>query len=412
MSYRFNFVSPGKAAVDELTKELARREHQRRQDFLDSITRNREARTDEIQRAQLDSISEQRNVMNQSRKMEQAKGVAEMMTPTQDLDPETSHTLREGGLGILIRPAGPVIDGETDGTVNTTDVFRGTPGQLKAQDDVQRKRDYLSKLDPNSAEAKALAYEDATGNNAPAGMFAQPPKGAAVTEYEYYVDQETKAGRTPVSFDEYQARDANRKNPPPVRMTDAGFDEKSTARFMTIKSAANRSPLVSAADRTLVLDDIAKKVKANPADRTSQMQLMYGFIQANDTYQSAVREGEIGLVQALHTRWEQLKVEANRLYPQGLMMDPQLAKEMADASIAMISTIKRGRDAKLRDFQATARTAGVGPLWDDYLRNKKELDDAAADAEMAQSIPQSQPQTETPEQRRARLIQHYGQPQK
>ena len=38
-----------------------------------------------------------------------------------------------------------------------------------------------------------------------------PSQPSAVSEYLFYVDQEIKAGRTPLSFDAYQGRDANRR---------------------------------------------------------------------------------------------------------------------------------------------------------------------------------------------------------
>jgi hypothetical protein len=364
---RFNFVSPGAAAVDELQRVLAEREAKRQQDFLNNITMQREKRNDEVQRAQMESLTEQRDVMNQGRKLEQAKSIAGMMTPTQDVDPDTAQTLREGGLGILIRPSGPAQDGETEGTVNTTDVFRGTPAQLKAKEDSQRKQEYLSKLDPNSAEAKALGYEMATGNNAPAGMFAQPSKGAAAQEYEYYADQEKKGGRTPLSFDEYQARDANRKRPKPESMTDSGMNPAQERRFNSLASERARSPLMRAADRTVVLANATKAIQANPNDPASQLALAYSWIQALDTYQSAVREGELQLMGNLATRWQGLLTEANRVVSTGAVMPPEVASQIAANAGDLIRTIEQGRMLKEREFAARAKVSGVEKPWMQFM---------------------------------------------
>lgn len=43
-----------------------------------------------------------------------------------------------------------------------------------------------------------------------------PTPPAAVGEYNFYKQQESQAGRTPLSFDEWQNRDANRKTPKPT----------------------------------------------------------------------------------------------------------------------------------------------------------------------------------------------------
>lgn len=402
---RFNFVSPGAAMVEELSRTLAEREAKRRQDFLDALTLRREDRNDEIQRAQADSLTAQRDAMNDVRRQTMAKGVVGMMKPGQTVDKDTSKILREGGLGVLIRQGAPkqgaALDpsalgpNEGDELYSVTpgqDEFTGTPDQLEAQKHEQALQQYLN--DPNTPEEvkQAIRYKMNTGDNAPAGMFGKKEgsKTAAVQEYEYYAEQEKAAGHTPKSFDEYQAMDANRKKPAAPQMTDAGFSEKETARFLSIAGAADRSPLVRAVDRSVVLNELAKQVKADPQNRSNQMGLAYGFIQALDTYQSAVREGELGLIQGLHTKLEQLGVAANRIYNQGAFMSPELAKELSDAALQLTNTIKTAKDRKMKDFRARARTAGVGDMWEKYVK-EMEAEDAPAGAPAAAPAPASAP---------------------
>lgn len=210
---RFEFHSPGAAASNELTRILAEREAQKRQEFLDSITLKRENRNDEIQRESLKSIQDQRASINEQRQQTMATGLVPFLKPGQRLDADTSGTLKQGNLGILVKgnqQFKPEGDTETGGTMDVADQFTGTPDQSKALKQKEELQRFLD--DPNTPPAvkQALQYEQSTGKAAPAGMFEKNHTGM-VGEYEYYVEQEKAAGRTPKTFSEYQDADANRK---------------------------------------------------------------------------------------------------------------------------------------------------------------------------------------------------------
>lgn len=57
---KFDFVSPGAAATNELTKIMAEREAKKRQDMLDAITQQTASRNDQIQRANLSMMEDQK----------------------------------------------------------------------------------------------------------------------------------------------------------------------------------------------------------------------------------------------------------------------------------------------------------------------------------------------------------------
>jgi hypothetical protein len=63
-----------------------------------------------------------------------------------------------------------------------------------------------------TAAPGSTIYDENTGQPT-ATTPKEPTKPPSVQEYEYYVQQETAAGRKPLTFDEYQTQDANRKHP-------------------------------------------------------------------------------------------------------------------------------------------------------------------------------------------------------
>lgn len=220
----YNFISPGAAASSAIEEMLLQRDAQRRQALLDQLNAQNvesqmqdRAMNRQIQQASLDSLAAQRTSMEDERKSGIAARTAGMLMPGQDLDPATATTLREGGMGALVRPGeiGGVLPPEMgEGPTiepGGPDQFTGTPTQLKTREDRQRAEDYLASLDPQSKEAQALRYEIATGKAAPAGMFDKPAQSSDITEYEYYVNQAKAAGQAPISFLEWQKQQANLK---------------------------------------------------------------------------------------------------------------------------------------------------------------------------------------------------------
>lgn len=171
------------------------------------------------------------------------------------------------------------------------------------------------------------------------------------------------------AFDAYQTTDANRKRPV-VNVSNApneqGFTPKQTATFLSLMSAVDRSPLIRAGDRTPVMEAAVSAIERDPGNASYQLNLAYSYIQALDTYMSAVREGELQLAQGLGTRMQQLGLEADRVYSKGGVMPEAVAKQMASSAKEMVATINAARDKKLKDFKARANTANVGPMWDDW----------------------------------------------
>lgn len=184
-------------------------------------------------------------------------------------------------------------------------------------------------------------------NGVPTTVFFDPKKG----KYFDHSGQEVKAD--PI--------------PPRAPSNIDGRSPAAVATFNQIASQFDRSPLTRAADRTIVLKDAAQAIREDPQNPSYQMALAYSYIQALDTYQSAVREGELQNLGALGTMWQQLLVKANQVYTTGAFMPPEVAQQIADASERLVETIESGRARKQAEFAARARASGVGDLWDQYM---------------------------------------------
>lgn len=151
-----------------------------------------------------------------------------------------------------------------------------------------------------------------------------------------------------------------------IRRNEGGRSPQQIQNFMTLSGQYQKSPLVAAADRTVVLKDAINAIREAPGSRTAQMSLAYSFIQALDTYQSAVREGELQNLGAMQTVLEDLRVKANRIYANGSFMSPTLATDIASTSQRLVNAIDAARQQKALDFGKRARVAGVGDMWDAY----------------------------------------------
>ena len=220
------------------------------------------------------------------------------------------------------------------------------------------------------------------------------------------------AGRAPAappsigSFEDYIARDAAQRGTPVERYTTGDIDQlreryrldtqgpdpilsqlrqmqldaaqqaaqsggnwtpKQVQTFNQIAGAYERSPLIRAADRTIVLKDAIKAAKADPKNATNQLNLAYSYIQALDTYQSAVREGELQNLGMLGTRLQQLGVTVDRYVTSGAFIPPAVASQIATSAEQLAKTIEAGQRQKQREFGSRARVSGVGEMWDEFV---------------------------------------------
>ncbi len=135
--------------------------------------------------------------------------------------------------------------------------------------------------------------------------------------------------------------------------------------FQGIVNAYNKSPLIQASDRTPVLKDAIKNIRANPSNGALQLNLAYSYIQALDTYQSAVREGELSLVNSIDSKVGQIQGWTQQII-NGQIVRPDVAKQIASAAEQVLNTISSAAVQKAKSFESQANVAGVGPQWQQY----------------------------------------------
>ena len=133
-----------------------------------------------------------------------------------------------------------------------------------------------------------------------------------------------------------------------------------------IISRYEKSPLIQAADRTPVLTKAIESVYSNPSDAALQMNLAYAYIQALDTYQSAVREGELANLNTIDSRIGDIQKEITKI-TNGQIIRPETAIKIADAANELVTTIKSAAKNKAQSYKSNANVFGLGDQWDAYV---------------------------------------------
>jgi hypothetical protein len=377
-----SFHSPGAAATNSLFDFLAEREARRRQDMLDEITKSTASRQDEVARGQLDlqreqltSLQEQRQAAAELSRQKKALGVIGMLSPDSNVDADTADVIKQGGFGSLIReaqssvqrdtPNGPADDPRSWVDPTSVSTFAGTPQQ-------QALRRFIE--DPNTTPEQRAFMEArlaAGDENLPYQLFQGPETQALFRVSNNRRGIERFENGAWVPHDGAIPKDAHWLTEPNPATGEAA-DMRRIGMFNRIADAYERSPLVKAADRTIVLSNTAERIlkdNAAASNASTQLNLAYSYIQALDTYQSAVREGELANLGALGTKLEVIGANIIRYLPreaggQGQVMSPQVAREIATEGKRLVELIESGRQRKASEFQRRANASGVADLWD------------------------------------------------
>jgi hypothetical protein len=362
-----DYINPGAAAAQSILSMLTERAAQQRQAELDAMNRANAEQTRLVQQHQIEaskaamareqeeatSLRSQRDAGTALNNQKLTLGVLDTVSPGAHLDTTLSTRMRRDGLTHLIGPyrQSETANGPSDDPrswVNET--FRGTPQQQALQQMLD---------DPNTPDdvkrymrARSVAGDE----NLPYQLFETP---VAQTTPVFRVGRNggmQQIGEVP--------KGAHFTNEPAPSGTGEAAEMRRIGMFNRVADARERSPLVRAAERTVVIDGIAEHILKNPTDATAQMTLSYAFIQALDTYQSAVREGELANMASLNSRFSNLAREVNRIIETTGTMSPEVATAVANASKQLVGLIKAGANTKEQEFARRAKASGVGDLWE------------------------------------------------
>ncbi len=197
------------------------------------------------------------------------------------------------------------------------------------------------------------------------------------------------------SFNDFQTVDANRKAKATAIIDVSGMTSKQNQVFNSISDKLRNSPLMKANDRTIVLKTITDEIKKNPTDGALQLSLIYSFIQALDTYQSAVREGEIGLTQSLLGWMGKLEIYKSNVETEKKILDEKTSLSIAKSADLLIKTIEEGAGRTENDFKAQAKIQGIEIQWNEYRNTVKELNKTPIGVEAMQNEENTQQDIQT-----------------
>lgn len=251
--------------------------------------------------------------------------------------------------------------------------------QLAIDNDI---RDLVKVASANGADAKTiqkmnealLNHDISSAVNAGGNLLTTAP--GVVGEYYAYTRDAQNRGLVPMSFDEYQTKDANRK----ARIAAAGaqvvagttMTTKQQQVFNSIVDKQNKSPLIMANDRAMILKKITDEVALDPSNSALQVSFIYSMIQALDTYQSAVREGEINLVEGTQGLGEKLQNLPSKIQ-QGNPLNPAVIQRYVAVSKTLTDSINNAAQAKKNTFKAQAKINGIETQYDEWDTTISEL---------------------------------------
>jgi len=190
-----------------------------------------------------------------------------------------------------------------------------------------------------------------------AGDYLQAGTGI-VGEYNYYKKDAVSRGLQPLSFDEYQTKDTNRKVSIAKAAVDGtGLDFRQQAVFNRIVDKYNASPAIKALDRANMLKNILAEAEKNPTSAGAQLNLLYSYIKGLDT-DSAVREGELDLVKSVSDYVSKYQMSFNKIQNSQAVSTGTL-KEMITGGKNLVSSIEDTAKRKKKVFDAQAKSNGT-----------------------------------------------------
>lgn len=209
-----------------------------------------------------------------------------------------------------------------------------------------------------------LSYErQADGTWKPIGTPKQEYQSGIVGEYQFYAEQEEKAGRKPLSFDAYQTQDANRKAIA-SKVNQAGLSTRDQIVIEQVNRSFENSPIVKnyieTQNKKATVDNILSTgLIGGPAD----LAIVYEFMKALDP-NSVVRESEYAaasksgnLFLGVWAKFNGLFKEEGGLLPDNVRKD---FKALVDNKFTVSSQqYSNWREQKIREINnVTGRTDG------------------------------------------------------
>lgn len=140
--------------------------------------------------------------------------------------------------------------------------------------------------------------------------------------------------------------------------------------FNRIVDKYQASPLVKAEDRVSILNTVTEELRGDPTNSSLQVSFIYSLIQALDTYQSAVREGEIGLIEGTQGLGDKIKNLPNKILKGSVLSEDKVNQYLSTADV-LANSIRQSADKKKKQFESQANVSGVGDAWNGYIQGSQ-----------------------------------------
>jgi len=205
--------------------------------------------------------------------------------------------------------------------------------------------------------------------------YAQQELGYNGTWQEYLNEKQQADTTMPSSYKEWQYAGGEQGTGKTYadwlkKTVGDGLTTQQIATFNSIVNKYQASPLVKAADRTLVLKTVSDELENDPTNAALQVSFIYSMIQALDTYQSAVREGEIGLIgstQGVLDKIQNLPAKIEK----GSVLSTKKVDEYIKVAETLTDSITKAAEKKETEFSSQANVSGIAGAWTEYINGFK-----------------------------------------
>jgi hypothetical protein len=246
----------------------------------------------------------------------------------------------------------------------------------KFKSDKEQINDMMTDLKKNGAPSDVISKVGNSNNineamNA-SGDWLQTGSGI-VGEYLFYKREATAAGQIPMSFNEYQNVDANRKARATASANAGGLTSQENSTFVGITTKYQQDAVINAAIKATQINTLADQIIADPQSATNQVASLYLYVKNLDP-DSAVKEGELALAGATQSYYGKFNNTLTRI-SEGRVLTPDAAKALAQATKDLVKTWEETAIKKERYYrsQAANSSPNVGNAFEKYLSDVQTL---------------------------------------
>jgi hypothetical protein len=230
--------------------------------------------------------------------------------------------------------------------------------------------------DPAQIQNYLNFYEDGrpTGGNVPlkdvsdtVALLSGIGGTGIVGEYNFYVADSKKRGLSPMSFNEYQDMDANRKKSIAAAANASGYSPATLTKITQKAGQFDNEPSVRSyqvvAEGKSFLDSIDDNTK-NPAD---QQGVIYAFAKIMDP-NSVVREGEYNTVQKYAQSWAStFGFNASRIFSNTPFLSAEAIKNMKKTITAKVAASEKSYKNIYNEYDRIINKISGGNDGKDFL---------------------------------------------